>query len=153
VENPLSIDEATWLVDAALVRWGAAASTASRVAEHLVESEIVGHHSHGLQMLLVYRELIDPGELEISAIPEVTQIDGGIISIDCHQGLGQPAMALAVDEASEAVARTGIAAAAVVRLAIPGGWAPGSSEAHCVAARRLPSLRPRILSSRSPWEV
>ena len=138
----LPVREAAAAVFAALTRWGATAATASCVADHLVEAELVGHHSHGLRMMRVYRELVESGHLAIGAEPRLVRATGSIVEIDCRAGLGHPAMAMAVDRAAELARANGIAVAAVRRAGHTGrmgAWVERGAARGCATIALLAS--------------
>jgi LDH2 family malate/lactate/ureidoglycolate dehydrogenase len=64
------------LVTRALRSWGAPAAVARCIAEHLVESDLSGHPSHGVHQLPGYRELVESGECDIAAEPELVARTG-----------------------------------------------------------------------------
>jgi LDH2 family malate/lactate/ureidoglycolate dehydrogenase len=114
------------LVTRALRSWGATPAVARCIAEHLVESDLSGHPSHGVGQLPGYRELIASGECDITVEPEVVERTGAVTRIDARSGMGQPAMALAVSRASESAAELGVGLAAIVRCGHTGrmgAWA------------------------------
>ena len=114
------------LVTRALRAWGATPGVAGCIAEHLVESDLSGHPSHGVGQLLGYRDLIESGECDIAAEPEVVGRTGAVTRIDGQSGMGHPAMALAVSCASESAAELGVGLAAIVRCGHTGrmgAWA------------------------------
>jgi LDH2 family malate/lactate/ureidoglycolate dehydrogenase len=122
----LTRDRLEPLVTRALERWGATPAVARCVAEHLVESDLSGHPSHGVRQLPGYREMIASGECDMGAEPEVTGRTGAVTRIDGRSGMGQPAMALAVSVASDSAAELGVGLAAIVRCGHTGrmgAWA------------------------------
>ena len=110
----------------ALLSWGATPGVARCVAEHLVESELSGHPSHGVGQMLGYRGLVESGECDIAAEPAVVGTTGAVTRIDAKSGMGHPAMALAVSCASESAAELGVGLASIVRCGHTGrmgAWA------------------------------
>ncbi len=84
---------------------GAPHEHASKVAEHLVESNLVGHDSHGVVRILRYVNLIKEGKVKPAVIPEII-LDKSIIAvIDGRWGFGvvaaDMAMELAVEKAKK----------------------------------------------------
>jgi LDH2 family malate/lactate/ureidoglycolate dehydrogenase len=122
----LTRDRLEPLVMRALQSWGASPGVASCVAEHLVESDLSGHPSHGVRQLPGYRELVESGECDLTAEPQIVGQEGAVTRIDARSGMGQPAMALAVICACESAAELGVGLAAVVRCGHTGrmgAWA------------------------------
>jgi LDH2 family malate/lactate/ureidoglycolate dehydrogenase len=72
-------------------------------AEGLVEADARGLSSHGLMLLPMYLERIEQGSVDPSSVNEIVSDLGALISIDCHNGLGQvsaqDAMELAIERA------------------------------------------------------
>jgi LDH2 family malate/lactate/ureidoglycolate dehydrogenase len=111
----LARDDAVCRAERRLRAWGVEESSAYCVAEHLVESDLAGHPSHGLRQLLRYRDLIDAGDCNASAVPVVLSRTGPVAKIDGQAGLGHPAMKLAVDTATELARQFKVGVAGVVR--------------------------------------
>ncbi len=115
------------LVDAcaaALERHGAPAAAARRQAEQLVEGELRGHASHGVQRLAVLVARLDAGLIDPASRPELTWRARSALVVDGHWGFG-PVIADRVLDAIEDRARdTGVAVAAVHRSHHLGMLAP-----------------------------
>jgi LDH2 family malate/lactate/ureidoglycolate dehydrogenase len=111
----LAPEEAVSLAYSLLRGWGMSDEAARCVAEHLVESDQVGHPSHGLRQLLRYRDLISAGQCDPAASPVVISRRGPVAKIDGRGGLGHPAMRLAVDTAVGLAREFKIGLAGVVR--------------------------------------
>ncbi len=93
--------ELTAFVGAALESAGARPADADLTAEVLVAAEVAGAARHGVARLLPYvRELLS-GTINGAARPEIVRRYGAVTVIDAHHGLGQPALAFAVDQAVE----------------------------------------------------
>lgn len=111
----------------ALLRaWDVTDVAARCVAEHLVESELTGHPSHGLRQLLRYRDLIETGQCDPRAVPVILSQQGPIAKIDAGGGFGQPAMRLAVETAVELAREFKVGVTGVVRAGHTGrmgAWA------------------------------
>ncbi len=82
--QPLRVAAARLLVAA-----GASERDAQVVAEHLVDSNLSGHDSHGVGMLPHYVRAIAAGLLDPKAQAAVEDAGGAIISVDGCSGLGQ----------------------------------------------------------------
>ena len=78
------------LVTRALRSWGATPGVARCVAEHLVESELSGHPSHGVGQMLGYRGLVESGECDIAAEPAVVGTTGAVTRIDANPEWATP---------------------------------------------------------------
>ncbi len=115
------------LVDAcaaALERHGAPAAAARRQGEQLVEGELRGHASHGVQRLAVLVARLDAGLIDPASRPELTWRARSALVVDGHWGFG-PVIADRVLDAIEERARdTGAAVAAVHRSHHLGMLAP-----------------------------
>lgn len=90
--------------------------TATQAAQHLVEAELRGVGSHGVNRLAWYLGRQRIGELKPAARPLLARDDGSLLLIDGGGGLGIPAMNLAVEALVPRVKAKGIAAAAVVNV-------------------------------------
>lgn len=149
----LAIDEAVRLCLGRLRDWGVSEAAAACVAEHLVESELTGHSSHGLRQLLRYRDLIKTGECDVSAVPVVVSREGPVAKIDANRGFGQPAMRLAVETAVELAAEFKIGVAGVVRAGHTGrmgAWAEQASAAGMFSMIMLAASDPPFALAAAP---
>ncbi len=85
---------------------GALPAHAATVARHLVESNLVGHDSHGVMRLSQYCSAIDKGELDPRARPVVLHDNPAGAVLDGKSAFGQVAaaegMALAIEKARKA---------------------------------------------------
>jgi LDH2 family malate/lactate/ureidoglycolate dehydrogenase len=103
---------------------GTPAGTSAFIAESLVAANLTGHDSHGVIRIIQYIEVVENGELDPRAEPEVVSVDGATVKVDGKWGWGQPAFQLAVRE-TIALARTyGIAIGTVDRCFHVGRVAP-----------------------------
>lgn len=84
-----------------LVAAGAAEEDARVVADHLVDSNLAGHDSHGVGMLPQYVRAIRGGSLDPRAHAAIEDRGGAVLAADGRRGFGQ------------VVAREAVAAAAV----------------------------------------
>ena len=82
---------------------GAPAPVAQRIADSLVESNLVGHDSHGVLRVPEYVERIQAGTLQLHGEIKITHETAATALIDCQWNLGQVAlpqgMALAITKA------------------------------------------------------
>ncbi|MCD6529751.1 Ldh family oxidoreductase [Candidatus Bathyarchaeota archaeon] len=86
---------------------GAPEDSAAKVAEHLVEANLMGHDSHGVVRILRYLEFIREGKLNVKAKPQVVRDGPTVAIIDGKWGFGQVAaymgMELAIKKAERNV--------------------------------------------------
>lgn len=82
---------------------GASTAVAQRIADSLVESNLVGHDSHGVLRVPEYVERIQAGALQLHGEIKITHETAATALIDCQWNLGQVAlpqgMALAIAKA------------------------------------------------------
>jgi LDH2 family malate/lactate/ureidoglycolate dehydrogenase len=92
---------------------GASPVTAQTVADSLVQSNLVGHDSHGIVRLLQYSEWVRNGQIRPRAVPGVVKQRGATILVDGAWGFGQPAARLATDAVISAATSSGLAVACI----------------------------------------
>lgn len=82
---------------------GASERAAMLAAEGLVEADARGLSSHGLMLLPMYLGRIEQGSVDPASVNEIVGDLGALVSVDCHNGLGQAsaqdAMELAIERA------------------------------------------------------
>ncbi|WP_406076654.1 Ldh family oxidoreductase [Streptomyces virginiae] len=105
--------ELTAFVGAALEAAGARPADAELTAEVLVAADLAGAARHGVVRLLPYVRGLWGGTINGGARPEIVRRYGDVTVIDAHHGLGQPALAFAVDRAVEQARVRGAAAVSV----------------------------------------
>ena len=88
---------------------GAPARHAVIVADHLVQSDLMGVPSHGLNRVVQYTGEIDSGLLRPGADPAVSTLAPTRLQVDGGSGFGQVACTAAVEVAAEVVAEYGTA--------------------------------------------
>lgn len=98
-----------------LIAAGATAQEAECVAERLVESNLMGHHSHGVIRLPQYLGAIEKGEIVPGADPEIVSETAASAVIDGHWGFGQVIARRAAGIAVEKARSAGVAAVTVRR--------------------------------------
>ena len=119
---------------------GCDAEEAATIARRLVDSNLVGHDSHGVLRVAKYLEWVRDGTLKPNASPSVTFENDSIAIIDGHRGFGQVI--------GEFAARIGIAKAATQGIAMigltncghlgrVGDWADMAAEAGQVSLHFL----------------
>jgi LDH2 family malate/lactate/ureidoglycolate dehydrogenase len=88
---------------------GATEANASRVAEGLVASNLAGHDSHGVQMVMGYANAIREGYIDPSAEPEIVQETSSTALVRGHWGFGHVAAKFALEAAVAKAKRESIA--------------------------------------------
>jgi uncharacterized oxidoreductase len=111
-EVVLPSERACALAEQLLSAAGAAAGHARTVALHLVDAELCGARSHGLQRVPQYAAEIAAGEIDPRAEPQVFG-SGARWRVDGRRGFGQVAGGAAVECLRGAVAQHGLGFAAV----------------------------------------
>jgi (2R)-3-sulfolactate dehydrogenase (NADP+) len=111
----LSLAEAEDLVAGALIRNRTESANARHVAKALVLAEADGLHGHGLSRVASYCAQTKVGKIDGFAVPQVTRIKPGILSVDAQHGFAYPALDAAVAALPEMTAKNGIAAAGIRR--------------------------------------
>ena len=103
--QPVLLDPAAAIELAAklFVAIGAPPSAAEVVARHLVESDLVGVHSHGLMRVPQYMDEVARGETDPTAEPTRECVAGAHVRLRGNRCFGQLAGAVAVEEARAAV--------------------------------------------------
>ncbi len=100
---------------ALLARSGMPADKAAVVAAVLVEGDLLGHETHGLQLLSGYLEDIASGAMTTEGAPDVVADHGAVLTWDARRLPGPWVMFQALDAACERAQRFGIGAVAVRR--------------------------------------
>ena len=80
---------------------------ARRIAQHLVEAEATGYPSHGAYRLCSYLKQALDGTIDPGAAPQVGKTNDLFATVDGRQGIGIPAMEMAVDVTIEGVKQHG----------------------------------------------
>lgn len=106
-------DEALEIAVSALEGRGAPAAHARLQAEVLVEAELKGHPSHGLQRLPRLIKRIDNGVLDPTSSGRARWRGSSLLEVDGGMGFGPVVACAALDELRERVESTGIAIAAI----------------------------------------
>ena len=87
---------------------GAAPTVAQRIADSLVESNLVGHDSHGVLRVPEYVERIQSGALQLHGQVKIVHETAATALIDCQWNLGQVALPQGMDLAIAKARATGI---------------------------------------------
>jgi len=109
----ISAGEAEGVVLAVLQGLGVPDDAASIQARWLLEAELRGHPSHGLQRLRILAARLERGLANPTAAPTVEWVTTSVALVDGDRGLGPVVGLAAVDALIERAPTTGIALAAV----------------------------------------
>ena len=93
---------------------GTPSDSAQVVGESLVQSNIVGHDSHGIMRLKEYTQFVRQGHVRPAARPEVRVRRQAHAQVDAAHGWGQPAARLAAQTAIELAKDNGVGAVTIV---------------------------------------
>jgi LDH2 family malate/lactate/ureidoglycolate dehydrogenase len=115
-ENRFAPEVLERLLTDALAAGGFTADAAMLTAAHLIDAEVKGVVSHGVNRLGWYLGRAKAGDLNPKAVPRVVRDDGPLLLIDGDGGIGIPAMELALDAVLGRAASLGVAVAGVVNL-------------------------------------
>jgi L-2-hydroxycarboxylate dehydrogenase (NAD+) len=96
-----------------LARLGATEPECAIQADVLVEADLRGHHSHGLQRLPVLATRIKKGLIRVNVSPELSWTADGVLSVDGKDGLGPFVAESALEVAKSRVAQKGVVAVAI----------------------------------------
>ena len=103
---------------------GATPEHAAVVGDSLVDANLAGHDSHGVQLLPHYVESALSGDVDPAVEPTVTRRDRATATVDGAHGWGQPAMLLASRTAVQQARAFGVGAVVVNRCRHIGRVAP-----------------------------
>ncbi|GAB3965349.1 Ldh family oxidoreductase [Plantactinospora veratri] len=101
-------DELVEIAARILATAGSPEPTARAVAVSLVESDLVGHDSHGVRRLVPYLDAVRGGMIDPSAEPVIRRRHRATAVVDGRRGFGQLAARLAVTEARELAREYGV---------------------------------------------
>lgn len=122
-------------VYAALVEAGADEPSATAATRAMMHASRLGVDSHGVRLTPHYSRVLKGGR--VNGRPDITVKENSPVSfaLDADHGLGHPAMYKAVDVATDAAARMGIAAVGVHRsshFGAAGAYAMAGQERGCI---------------------
>ncbi|MBS1878026.1 MAG: Ldh family oxidoreductase [Actinobacteria bacterium] len=117
-------DEAQQAGEAILAKHGVGRSAAALQTSHLVEGDLRGRPSHGMQRLPTLIERIESGVLDPEAELQTSWTSDAFLAIDGHDGFGTVAIEAAIELLSDRAGRTGVAMAGVRRASHIGMLAP-----------------------------
>ncbi len=115
---------------------GTPADVAELVADALVDANLAGHDSHGVQQILRYVPRIRNGELRPAERPKFLVDRGATALLSGEWGFGQAAGRMAIDSAIERARVHGVSAIGLVRishLGRMGDYPERAARAGCIA--------------------
>ncbi len=119
-----SVDELRSLAEALLRQRGVPADGARLQADLLIEAELRGHPSHGLQRLPRLIARIGNGVASATARGRHTWRGDAVLEVDGERGLGPVVITAAIDALAERVEQTGVVLAAIANANHIGMLAP-----------------------------
>ncbi len=105
----------TKFINDALEAGGFSSANSSIIAKHLVDAEMKGVSSHGVNRLGLYLREAKNGIIDPMAEPKIDKINGGLIKVDGQGGIGIVAMKKATDAAINAASTSGVVAAGITK--------------------------------------
>ncbi|GLS18903.1 malate dehydrogenase [Labrys miyagiensis] len=100
-------------IEVVLRAWGMPEDKIGITAEIMTETDLRGVDSHGISMLLLYRQIHETGQLKLAAEPRIVRQTPATALIDGGAGLGHPVSTMAMELAIDKAKATGIAAVSV----------------------------------------
>ena len=123
------------LVSGILRHAGVRKEEAELVSGNFVESNLVGHDSHGVIQIPRYIKAIREGRINIEADVRVVKEHAGIVVIDADWGFGQVAATKAMDTAVIKAGKHGVASGSVFNcndVSRLGAYSVRAVEHHCI---------------------
>ncbi len=105
------------------------------VTDHLVQSNLYGHESHGLLRMYEYARAVSEGRVDPQGAPEVVSDRACTAVVDAHGGFGQVGAALATDLAIQKAREHGIGSVSLRRashVGRAGAYAVTVAEANMI---------------------
>jgi uncharacterized oxidoreductase len=99
-------------------------SQATIVGNSLVDANLAGHDSHGVQRLPPYVASAAIDDVFADVVPVIERIDRATVTVDAGWGWGQPAFALATEETGKIARSYGVGVGVVHRCYHVGRLAP-----------------------------
>lgn len=96
-----------------LAAWGMPEDLAETTVTAMVDTDLAGIDSHGIQMLTAYESLLHRGHLRPAARPEVLRETPVSALVDGRGGLGHPAAAMGMQRAVDKAREVGVGLVAV----------------------------------------
>lgn len=109
----VSAEEERALITNVLARLGASERERAVQADLLVEADLRGHHSHGVQRVPVLAARIKNQLIRLKVEPEFVWSADSVLSVDGKDGLGPYVVESALERAKSEVAHRGIVAIAI----------------------------------------
>ena len=109
----VSSEEERGIIAQVLAGLGAGERERTVQADVLVEADLRGHHSHGLQRLTVLATRIKKGLIRVGVDPEFVWTADSVLSVDGNHGLGPFVADFALEHAKSVVAQRGIVSVAI----------------------------------------
>lgn len=134
--DPMSPTYLTMLIRDSLAAGGFSVTNADIVSRHLVDAEMKGVSSHGVNRLGLYLNEVANDVIDPKAKPIVTSPRDGLLHVDGSKGIGIVAMVTATDALIETAGACGIAAAGIVNCGHSGrmgAYAEQAAEAGFLA--------------------
>jgi LDH2 family malate/lactate/ureidoglycolate dehydrogenase len=100
-------------IEAVLRAWGMPEDKIATTAQVMVETDLRGVDSHGISMLILYRQIHESGQLRLDAEPRIVRETVVTALIDGGAGLGHPVSTFAMNLAIAKAKAAGIAAVSV----------------------------------------
>lgn len=97
------------------VALGCRAGDAGVVTEHLVQSNLYGHDSHGVLRMYEYVRAVNEGRVDPAATPEVAREHACTAVVDANNGFGQVGAVLATQMAIQKAREHGLASVSLRR--------------------------------------
>ena len=98
-------------VAAVFIADGARAADARTVAEHLVDSDLSDHPSHGVYRVTEYHHACTAGQIDPRGTPQIVRDDQTTLVVDGRRGFGHIAAPFTADAAIERAAAHGVCVA------------------------------------------
>ncbi len=136
MKTEVELAKITEFLTRCFVAGGFSSTNASTVTDHLVDAEMRGISSHGINRLGWYLDLVRANEIDPVAVPRVEQTSDNAISVNGNRGIGIVAMDAAVTRLIESVSRTPIAMAGITNCGHTGrmgAYAEKAARAGCFA--------------------
>ena len=127
--EPMRPERLTSLIRDSLAAGGFAPANADIVARHLVDAEMKGVSSHGVNRLGLYISEAGKGVIDPKAEPAVQRLREGVLRVDGARGIGIVAMARATEALIEEAGARGLAAAGIVNCGHTGRMGAYAEEA------------------------
>lgn len=109
----IAADKLRALVTRMFLKVGSTAAEAEKVAHYLVESNLVGHDSHGVIRVPTYVDWVQRDMVRVNQSLQVVHQSGGLAIVDGRYGLGQVIGEQAVDLGIALAREHGVAAVAL----------------------------------------